>query len=248
MEEEEKKSLEKIEEKKENPVVVEKNLKEKEPEKEEKPTETKEELKKPESKENKTLRNFFIGAVVCIGLILVIVFFLNSIRTFDYKGLTGSVVKEGNLIFYQIGLPVIHEGQEKQYNFYLRNDPRKLDEISFDGNMFILKDIVINISEEFNPPNCEGDGIIAMQNLASLYNVIGVNVVRDPSASCDDVGKYGFLNIQPGKTTKIKRVGPGCYNLFVGDCEILEVTEKLMVEILVNLKERDVEIIYSPGE
>jgi len=190
--------------------------------------------KNRKSSENKTLKNVFI-VISAFGLVFIlVVLFINSIRHFEYNGMTGDVVKEGNLIFYQTSIPVFFKGEEVPYNFYLRNDPRKLDEIPFDGEIVFLKQVVLNSSAELN---CDGDGIIAIKNLATLYEVLGAKVIKDENASCDPMGRYIFLDIKPSNKTSVEQFGPACYNLNVNNCEILKSTERFMVETFVKLKE-----------
>ena len=116
------------------------------------------------------------------------------------------------------------------YNFYIRNDPRKLEEVPFEGDLHILDLMVFNTTEDFN---CDGDGVIGVANLVKLYQFLETKIMRDENATCDSQGRYMFLNIQPGEETKVTKVGPSCYNLEVNDCEILEVTERFMIETFV---------------
>src|SRR3989339_776101 len=124
----------------------------------------------------------FVKILIGLGIILAIVlgsyFFIGSVRHFEYKGVTFDVVQEGQLVLYKTSLPVIYEGVIVPYNFYLRNDPRKLKNIPFEANMTYLPYLVINMTQ----------------------------------------------------------FGPSCYTINVDDCEILKVTEKLMVENFIEIE------------
>ncbi|GAF95486.1 unnamed protein product, partial [marine sediment metagenome] len=183
--------------------------------------------------ENKILRNFLIGIGVCVLAIMLIIFGINSIRHFEYRGIKFDVVKEGDIIFYKTALPVIYNGEIVPYNFYLRKDPRKLN-VPVENKINFKHDMVINMTEDFN---CDGDGIIAVANLVNLYNAVGINIMKDENASCDAQERYMFVQIQSGNETNIEQFGPACYNLNVKGCEILEVTEQLMIETFVKYNE-----------
>ena len=192
----------------------------------------KEKPQKEYPEHNKIIRN----TVAVLGLILVIIGIafvtVDKARNFEYRGITGSIVKEGELIFYQTSLPVIYNGKETSYDFYLRNDPRDIDKIIFEGELNIVRGIAINYT---NNLNCDGKGGIALANLLSLYNVIGATYIKDVNATCDDDGRYMFIQIQESNESSIEKVGPACYNLNVNNCEILEVTERFMYETLVKV-------------
>ena len=181
---------------------------------------------------NDMLRNMFVTLGIIVILILAFYFIAHSISNFNYKGVDFTIVKEENLIFYQTSLPVSYQGQPTEYNFYLRNDPRKLDDMSFEGEVEFMPLIVLNSTEDYT---CGGYGVIAMANLVNLYTLMGSKVIQDANATCDGQSKYLFLRLQPGNETSIEQFSPTCYNLNINNCEILEVTEKLMVESFVKL-------------
>ena len=189
-------------------------------------------------KQNKQLKQIFIGIGIVVLIFILIMLFIRFTAHFKYKGIVDfKIVKEGDLILYQTSFPVIYNGELAEYNIYLRNDPRKLEKtVPAKGTLLLLDNAVINATEEFD---CEGDGIIAIANLVNLYNALGKNLIKDENASCDSLGRYTFLQIQSGNETSIEKTGPSCYNLNVNNCEILEVTERFMAGILVriNIKE-----------
>ena len=179
-------------------------------------------------REKKQLRNVLFGLGIFVILIVLAVFFINSIKSFEYEGTKFNIVREGDLILYNTKLALVNEKGENymNYNFFLRNDPRKLN-VDFDGELEIKELAVMNSEEEFN---CDGDGIIAVANLNQLYEMVGTKVIRDENATCDSEGRYMYINLKSGDKTKIGQTGNACYDIVINNCEILEGTERFMVE------------------
>ncbi len=247
----EKKSIEKKERKDKEIIKIEDKIEKRETDKkivkaeiENIEQETQETPKEEIKKQNEILKNFFIWMGVFVFIVIIAIVGINSIKHFKYKELEFSTEKYGELIFYKTSLPVNYKDGatgkviSADYNFYFRNDPRELENISFNGDMILKENMVINMTNDFN---CDGDGVIAIANLLNLYKVIGVNVIKDENATCDDIyGRYMFLRIKEGNETKINDYGlsGGCYNIYIKDCEILEGTERFMLETLINVNKK----------
>jgi len=187
--------------------------------------------------QNKILKNFllFIGIVLVIFVSWILFSYFQS--TFDYRGVEFAKVNE--IAPYMTSLPVNYgitgqASQETTFGFYIRNDPRKLDAIPFDGEMTFLKNVVMNSTGDIK---CGGMGVVGTANMANLYSVLGARVVRDPNVSCDDEGKWTFIQIEAGSETKIEQIGNSCYLLTFKDCEVLQITERYMTEMFVKLNE-----------
>lgn len=193
------------------------------------------EVTKKTSEESKQLKKVFVVIGILTVFFIGVFLFINSVRQFTYEGVDFNVIKEGELILYQTSLPVNSEKVFAtnaiigDYNFYLRNDPRKLKNLPFEGDLTLMKDLVINFTGNFK---CGGEGIIAVANLMNVLEVLDVNAVKDETAGCDPDGRYTFLQLQPGDETSIEQFGPSCYNLNINNCEVLEVTEKYIVGLL----------------
>lgn len=196
-----------------------------------KPETSRKEIKK----QNKILRNFFIGMVVLILIIVLIVYSVRSTKKFEYKGIDFEIVKSGSLLLYNTKIPVIVSGEKADYNFYLRNDPRNLGkDVPFNGGLSLADNLVLNTTGDFN---CDGYGIIGIANLVNLYKISGIEVIKDDTAACDPEGRYAFINFEAGNQTKIDEVGLSCYTVTVNNCEILEATERLMLESFIEINE-----------
>lgn len=177
-----------------------------------------------------------LNVAVALGILVLFVagvyYFSASSDDFSYRGMTGNVVREGNLILYQTSIPVKYQGDVVPYNFYLRNSPSKLDKIPFNGDIDFRLNVAFKSEKEFN---CDGDGIIGVANLAKLYEITGAKVIKDENATCDPEGRYMLINIKEGNETRIDQVGPACYEMQINNCEILATTERFMTETLVAL-------------
>jgi hypothetical protein len=192
------------------------------------------EEKAPSESQIKKEKKIFMNVIfVMLGLVLVFLatyLLIHYTRNFEYRGIRFYIDKEDliGITLYKTSLPItIENGTKGNYNFYLRKDPRTLKDVTFDGNLTIKKDVVINMTNNFN---CDGNGIIAIANLVNLYSIMAANVIRDENATCDPEGRYMFLRIEDGNATKIEQFGPSCYKMYINDCEILEGTEKFMIE------------------
>ena len=196
--------------------------------------ELKKEGKPEKNKENKQLRNILIGAFVFIALLVGLFLIFDLKNQFEYKGLKFNKVREGELLFYHAKIPLYDDSGKyyNDFNIYLRKDPRKLENIEIEGE-FIYRKLTIIKAEDEKELNCQGDGVIAVANLNQLYEVIKGKMRTDENATCDIAGRYSHITLKSGNETKIKQKVPFCYEVVVNNCEILEATEKIMLEILV---------------
>ncbi|MDZ4226597.1 MAG: hypothetical protein U1B79_00620, partial [Candidatus Pacearchaeota archaeon] len=174
-----------------------------------------EEVKEPLSKEeqakahNKILKNILIGIAVFLAGIFLFMVISNSLSRFEYRGVDFEKVRFCDagppcLVTYRTSLPVKTIGtnffvvkpseKDADYNFYLRNDPRKLD-ANFTGEIVLKGDMVLNSEESFI---CDGKGAIASANLIQLYELLGTKVITDENATCDLLGRYMFVQVKQG--------------------------------------------------
>ncbi len=202
------------------------------------------------NEQNKTLKKVFIGVGVFIGVILLCVWFINSVRYFEYEDVKFSVIKEGELILYNTALPVYTQtgvslsGQSiltervGDYNFYLRNDPRKLEYIPFNGEILFRENMVLDVTTE--ELFCEGDWSLAIGNIQRLYPLVGINLlVKNESATYKPENEHMFITINKRNQTEIKQLDEFNYEINVNICEILKATEKFMVETFVKIAKRE---------
>lgn len=197
-------------------------------------------------KENKIFKIIVIVMIGFVLMFLAVIWLVNYFNHITVGGVIFEIDKTtmtGKTI-YRTSIPVSYKdsitGQTvaADYNFYFRTDPRVLEKIPFEGGISLKKNMVINMTKDFN---CKGYGMIAIANLLNLYRLVGTSVIRDENATCDDLyGKYMFLNIEEGEGTYILEHGfnGGCYRMKIKDCEILEGTEKFMLETLIEVNKK----------
>lgn len=194
---------------------------------------TKHASKKELGEENKVLRNVLIFLAVFAIIFIVTSLMIKESNTVEYEGVTFNKIDYSGLPFYHTTFIFPKNGENILYNEYLRLNPDEtVAKIPFEGALMTRREMVMNFEEEFN---CDGDGIIGASNLRDLYDFLGIKVVKNESYGCDIQGRYLYLNFVEGDESKIVQVAPTCYTLYVNNCEILDVTERFMIEALVKV-------------
>ncbi len=61
---------------------------------------------------------------------------------------------------------------------------------------------------------------------------MGLTVGKNESIGCDSKGRYMYFELVEGNKTQIEKVGPYCYKLEFTNCEILPVTERILIEAI----------------
>ncbi|HOW37135.1 MAG TPA: hypothetical protein PLK34_02715, partial [Candidatus Pacearchaeota archaeon] len=195
--------------------------------KKEQETQKKDVAKRESPVETKAIVIFLIIIIALASFAFLVKYLLDNSKKINYQGVEFLVEKHGNIIFYHTTVPYLAKNASIPYNFWIRNNPKALEKnVPFNGTLYIRPLMGMKTSEELQ---CGGDGVIATANLANLYEALGVKVLNDPNATCDNYGenpRYVFVNIQPANETSIQETAPGCYNINVKDCKILPATER----------------------
>ena len=219
-----------------------------------------EDNKELEKIQNKQIK-WAVFLMLFIILIIVIVPFVktNFIDKFNYKGLVFQKTKLGELIFYSAKFPVVSvTGQVTgDYAVNLRNDPRELEYIPINVtdekiDFVVEGDKYGDVYISLNPfmEVCEDSGI-ALLTLSSFLRDSGLDVksaVTDKAYAnnnnltqrwCYDSGFDTVIVVTDKSFTKdnenktaINEIAPNCYELQFKDCEIMQVSEKLMLNVL----------------
>ncbi|MBM3232384.1 hypothetical protein FJZ21_03350 [Candidatus Pacearchaeota archaeon] len=192
-----------------------------------------------------------LGVLVFLA-ILVVVFivassFFKSMSYFEYQGLTFSKKKIGEIGVFHHSYYVQTPAGLALYNFYVRNDPR-------DNNIKVVgeSDLMKPRSVVYLSINSDGlqecrYGPLAVGSLSSFITDNQMRVIagnlnfwdaglkRDLWATCENKPGNKVIEILKGNETQITIKG-NCYRIEVANCEILEATEKLELESILNAK------------
>ena len=193
-----------------------------------------------------------IGIFVAIGAIVLFLIILSAYNyyasNFTYLDLKFSKVKFGKLDFYYAKIPLFNTNGEitGNYNLYIRNDPRELEDIKINGQIR-MKPKIIMASDDIK---CEDAGIAG----GELGAIIGLwsriipgttnRTIAEKEgktyASCSlKDGMYidsTVLTFKTGNVTEIRQTGKDCYEVSVKDCEILRATERFILGLYAHSK------------
>jgi hypothetical protein len=195
--------------------------------------------------------------LLMLGVIVIIVgvpfVTKNFVNTFEYEGLEYQKTKLGDLIFYSARFPVVGGTGNVigTYAVNFRNDPRDLERIPVDTRE---EKIYFNVDKEWFSPvyisldpfmeMCEGDVVISMASLSGFLKDSGFEVIpayTDKAYARDNNGVQRWCNsdgfdtvfvVTDGDETSITEIGNHCYELQFNNCEVIEVTEKLILTVL----------------
>ena len=193
--------------------------------------EKKEEKEKPDKKQlqsEKKMLFIFVGVILLLlASFITYMILANNVKSFTVKGITYDIQKEGTLTLYHARIPIIYNNSYYHFNVYFRTDPRNLESVPFNGSIIFMRNMAINYSDDIN---CDGDGTIAIANWLNVYKYLGVNVVRDPNATCDPFHRYVYVNISTANETSITETALGCYQINVANCDVLPATERFLAD------------------
>lgn len=179
----------------------------------------------------KQLRWVVLGAVFLFLVIGAFYFIYISMTSFDYNGTEFNKIKIGDLIFYRVSFPLSSAtGQHiADYNLFLRNDPRKLDYIPVEGEVNLKQRIIVTSDENLI---CN-DNSIALANLVQYFEgvpKIPVNAVSNITCAKLNSTTTTLISIQNSTVSKITRVSDQCYTIEMNNCDVLNTTERFILE------------------
>ena len=205
-------------------------------------------MNKLEKKQDKQAK-YIIG--VMFFVLIVIIFsalFIDVSRTFGYQGMKFSKEKYGNILIFKHSYYFMNDGEQYLYNLYIRDDPRK-NEVPFQGADIFFNPGTIYLSiNTTNLEKCENSSI-AISEVASFLknNLLEVKSASPDKAQANKTGyPYADCNTNPSNTvilfeesaeTKIVQ-DKLCYKVEISNCEILEASEKFIVQAILDGRER----------
>ncbi len=207
-------------------------------------------IPKRKTKEIYVILAFMAGLVI---LFLISVSIFNSLKIFDYEGLTFTKERFGEIpvfhYYYYINNPITGNVIAK-YNLYLRNDPREND-VPIEGEIEFLS------PQEYHYISVNGTGLeqcpqssLAIGTLSAFLtnnqlSVKGASPESEiaekevvPYITCENTKDRVVILIQSGNETKIERIGKRCHVISVSNCEILEAIEKFEVQSILDARKR----------
>ncbi|MBU2616906.1 MAG: hypothetical protein KKB79_02930 [Nanoarchaeota archaeon] len=215
---------------------------EKKPEKKKDNEEVSEPKEKRVDRENRFLKNLFIFFGIVLAGFIIGSFAFSEAVEFQYRGVNFTIVEfcdaKPCLKTYNTKLPVLDKGGRADYNFYLRNDPRKLEEqVPFNGDLQIPKSAAIDVT--YNRI-CQGYSSIAMDNFGILMKIMNVNITAEEGLSCESGINEMQVIVQEGEETKVERIGSACYIIEIKECEVLSGMERFMIEMFVEIRDNSI--------
>ena len=189
--------------------------------------------------ENKILKSFLLLAgVLLFGFVAFMVFqggFGNNDEifvpeNFTFRGIDYQKEKKGEITFYKTSFPVTFQGRNYDYEIRTRKDPRELNKsVHLKGDFLFreTRNVILKFDEGLK---CKTE-TIAVANFYKL-GIFGANITLDDNASCPNEDEdFLLINVRDANETAIIQTGNLCYDFNVNDCEVLDVTERYMLEV-----------------
>ncbi len=203
---------------------------------------------KKERKIEKEIIGVLIFLGVLIGVFVIASSYFKSLNYFEYEGLTFSKEQVGNIKVFHHNYYLKIAGKLINYNFYIRTDPR-YNNVSIEGDKSKLLApgavayVAINSeglqSCKSGPLAIGGlSGFLAdnqMKVMGGNLNFWDVPVKKNEWVTCENKPGNRVIEIFEGNETKIT-IEENCYRVSVSNCEILEATEKLQVQSIVDVR------------
>ncbi len=195
--------------------------------------------KKIKKKEKKQLKWTLIIMGWLIFIVFLSFFIYYQINKFEYIGMDWEKISYGELILYNSKIPIYSDQgvHVADYNFFFRNDPRKLRNIPINGTIRLDKKRFVFSSDPSHV--CPETGIAITPIIRYLNQIKDINVEANENASCKKAYNYVYVRIEKGNETKIEQIpnpSHNCYTIYVKDCEMVKVMERFTIGILAHSK------------
>lgn len=190
---------------------------------------------------------FLAGAVVIFFALYNLFSADNEVGTsFQYMGLNFTIVEIEGVKFYHYPYLFATPFGPQGYNLYLRIDPRE-NNIPIEGDKIIFPQNAVYIGIENDAlSNCPS-GVLASTSLASFLvgnrftpkagevNALVAEERNQTWISCQSVPFNTVIEMRHGPETKVI-VDGDCIQIIADSCEILEPTEKFILQVLLDAK------------
>lgn len=208
--------------------------------------------KEIEKKEKKNEEAYMIlgGLVVLIILFFVFKFMFANWGKIEYNGLEFKKEMYGQIPVYRYTYYFPGNNNETiKYNLFLRGDPRK-NKIPVEGEIELFKGSKIYVSINTTDLSSCRDSNVAIASLSAFlvnnqFEVRGAVAYKEeaqirnmPFADCSSHLNNPVILVQVGSKSSVKKVGEMCYVLEAGNCEVMNVVEKFIVQSILDAKAR----------
>ena len=196
------------------------------------------------------------GATVLIILVFIAYSVMQNMKVFEYEGLVFTEEKFGQIEVYKYSYypekPTI-TGRVTDENpavvFYFRTDPRN-NNVSINVNNVVFPngaDVYVTY-KGIELEQCEYN-LLAASNMAAILSRGGIRLKSGLGekeiatannityVTCEEFPNDIVVQVESSNETKVVQEG-SCYRIKVSNCEILEATEKFVVEALAQAVER----------
>ena len=188
--------------------------------------------------QDKILKKIFIVLVVILVGFAGVIGIMNYLNYFEYREVDFEMDKNEikGVTLYRTVIPVLYNNQSADYNFYLREDPRKLDEaISMKDEIIFRKNMVLEVKTD--NLFCGGDWNYFKLQMANI-EIFNINVmVKNNSLKYLPADDFMFIIINEGEKTEIKQIQENAYEFNINNCEIAAMADKFLLETIVKYNE-----------
>lgn len=203
---------------------------------------------------------WFVWAIIVL-IVAGIVFYgvgkiiSNEFNTIEYKDLTFTKEKYGEVIMYHYFYSFVNKNKEVvRYNMYLQNDPRK-NPATYEGDMTLdAHNVYLSIDTDAIG-NCSNSrlavGKLSEFFVSNDFNITvatpdleSANKYNTSIANCETNPDDLVVLLTSGNKTKVTQ-NNRCFVIEANDCQILEASERFMVESVAEAKARSLREGYN---
>lgn len=192
-------------------------------------------------KRNKQTKAVLIVIALIVISIFVVPLIIKQSNNFKYAGIGFEKIKYGEMTLFYSRIPITSiTGQVvANYNLYLRNDPRKLEDIPIKGDIKLMKNVIMAADDNMVCPN----EIVAGASLSGFLQSAGMTLSTGTTnkteadlknityADCNSFNST-VIAFELSNQTEIIRENVNCYKIKISDCQVVEAAERFMVGVI----------------
>jgi len=188
------------------------------------------------------------GIIFLVALFIALSWLFQSKGTFEYKGLTFNEEKLGEIDLYHHSYFLkARNGNVIEYNLFLRQDPRE-NNIPLTGRITYKQGKFVYLSINGTGLEQCKQAQLGIANLASFLtnNQIDVKGATQDAVeaelnglrhiTCNSNPDHVVILIQSGEESQVKKLKNNCHLIEIHNCEVLETTEKFILQSILDSK------------